>query len=47
MPIRYAHTNIVAEDWQRLARFYQEVLGCEPVPQELDLAGEELRASGV
>jgi len=48
MPIRYAHTNIVAEDWQRLARFYQEVLGCEPVPPERDLTGEALsRATGV
>ena len=28
---RYAHTNIVARDWRRLARFYQELFGCQPV----------------
>jgi predicted enzyme related to lactoylglutathione lyase len=22
------HTNLVAEDWRGLARFYQEVFGC-------------------
>jgi catechol 2,3-dioxygenase-like lactoylglutathione lyase family enzyme len=36
---RYVHTNLVARDWRRLARFYQEVLGCEPVPPERDLSG--------
>ena len=36
MPIRakYVHTNIVAKDWKGLARFYQEVFGCTPVPPE-------------
>lgn len=36
---RFVHTNLVARDWQRLARFYQEVLGCVLVPPERDLSG--------
>lgn len=46
--VRYVHTNIVAHDWRRLASFYVEVLGCEPVPPERHLAGEWLeRATGL
>jgi predicted enzyme related to lactoylglutathione lyase len=37
---RYTHTNLIAEDWRRLAQFYIEVLGCELVPPERDLRGE-------
>lgn len=46
MPIaaRYAHTNLIARDWRRLARFYEEVLGCTPVPPERDLGGPALEA---
>ena len=38
MPIsaKYVHTNLIAQDWRTLARFYQEVLGCIPVPPERD-----------
>jgi predicted enzyme related to lactoylglutathione lyase len=25
---RYVHTNLIAADWQRLARFYCDVFGC-------------------
>jgi predicted enzyme related to lactoylglutathione lyase len=32
MPTRYAHTNIVAEDWRTLAGFYEAVFDCVPVP---------------
>ncbi len=39
---KYAHTNIVARDWRRLARFYAGVFGCRPVGPERDLAGEWL-----
>jgi predicted enzyme related to lactoylglutathione lyase len=39
---RYAHTNIVAEDWQRLAQFYQDVFGCEPLPPQRHHAGQWL-----
>jgi glyoxylase I family protein len=41
---RYVHTNIVAEDWRSLARFYQDVFGCTPVPPERNLSGPELEA---
>jgi len=41
---RYVHTNLVARDWRRLARFYVEVFGCVPVPPERDLSGAWLDA---
>lgn len=37
--IRYAHTNLIARDWQQLARFYVEVMGCELVGTERDYHG--------
>ena len=44
---RYRHTNLIARDWQRLARFYETVFGCVRLP-ERDLSGEALeRGSGV
>jgi predicted enzyme related to lactoylglutathione lyase len=46
--MRYVHTNIVAEDWRRLADFYVKVFRCTPVPPERDLSGEWLdRATGI
>jgi predicted enzyme related to lactoylglutathione lyase len=42
MPARYAHTNIIAADWRRLADFYQRVFQCEPVPPERNQAGKWL-----
>lgn len=42
---RYAHTNIIARDWQRLARFYTEVFGCQPVGPQRDQSGEWLDAA--
>ncbi len=42
MAIRFAHTNLVAEDWRRLASFYQSVFGCEPVYPERSLSDEWL-----
>jgi predicted enzyme related to lactoylglutathione lyase len=46
--IRYAHTNIVARDWRRLAAFYREVFACRPVPPERDIRGDWLaRGTGV
>jgi predicted enzyme related to lactoylglutathione lyase len=46
--IRFGHVNVVARDWRRLARFYEEVLGCVPAPPERDLSGDWLdRATGV
>jgi len=41
---KYVHTNLVAQDWRRLAGFYQEVFGCIPVPPERDFQGETLEA---
>ena len=41
---RYAHTNIIARDWRRLADFYESVLGCVPVPPERDYSGPTLEA---
>jgi predicted enzyme related to lactoylglutathione lyase len=41
---RYVHTNLVARDWKRLARFYEDVFGCEPVPPERNLSGAEIEA---
>lgn len=50
MPLRaqYAHTNLVAYNWERLARFYSEVFGCESIPPERDYSGPVLeRATGL
>jgi predicted enzyme related to lactoylglutathione lyase len=41
---KYVHTNLIAEDWQALAVFYQQVFGCIPVPPERDLQGEKIEA---
>lgn len=38
--IKYVHTNIVAEDWQKLSQFYIEVFNCKPVYPVRDLSGE-------
>ena len=42
MNIRYVHTNIIAEDWQRLACFYEKVFGCQRLEPARDLKGEWL-----
>jgi len=48
MKARYTHTNLVARDWRRLAAFYQDVFGCEPVPPGRDLSGSWLdRGTGI
>ena len=39
---RFGHTNLIARDWQRLARFYIDLFGCEIVPPERDFAGATL-----
>lgn len=38
--MKYAHTNIIAGDWKKLAQFYIEVFGCQPTYPERDLWGE-------
>ncbi|HVT73004.1 MAG TPA: VOC family protein [Lacunisphaera sp.] len=48
IPARFAHTNLVARDWRRLARFYHEVFGCTPASPERDLRGDWLdRVTGL
>ena len=44
MPLRvkFAHTNLVAQDWKRLAEFYERVFGCIPVPPKRKLQGKWL-----
>ena len=44
IPAKYTHTNLVAEDWQSLSNFYQQLFGCIPVPPERDFEGEKLEA---
>ncbi|MBI4785940.1 MAG: VOC family protein [Chloroflexi bacterium] len=44
MPAKYVHTNLIAHDWRALARFYEQVFGCVPVPPERDFQGETLEA---
>lgn len=38
--IKFAHTNIIARNWKKLAQFYIDVFECEPVYPERDLSGE-------
>ncbi len=38
----YRHTNIIAQDWRKLSRFYQDVFGCKPVPPQRDQSGKWL-----
>ncbi len=45
MNARFVHTNIIAQDWKRLAQFYERVFGCTPVPPERELAGKWLEDS--
>jgi predicted enzyme related to lactoylglutathione lyase len=41
---KYVHTNLVAEDFRSLAKFYQDLFGCVPVPPERDYRGDSLDA---
>jgi predicted enzyme related to lactoylglutathione lyase len=42
MRAKYKHTNIVAAEWRHLARFYENVFNCVPVPPERNLGGQWL-----
>lgn len=45
---KFVHTNIVTENWQRLAAFYEAVLGCTRVPPERHLQGRWIdEATGI
>jgi catechol 2,3-dioxygenase-like lactoylglutathione lyase family enzyme len=37
--IRYAHTNLIANDWNTMVAFYCEVFDCVPVSSERDHKG--------
>lgn len=46
--MKYAHTNLIARDWQRLAQFYETAFGCVRVPPERHLADESIaRGTGI
>lgn len=40
--MKYVHTNIIARDWRRLAKFYCDVFACRPLLPERDLTGDWL-----
>lgn len=42
MPTKYAHTNIIAEDWEALAQFYTDVFNCVFVPPQRNQSGKWL-----
>jgi predicted enzyme related to lactoylglutathione lyase len=44
MQAKYVHTNMIAENWQKLAKFYTDVFGCKLVPPERDFQGDALDA---
>jgi predicted enzyme related to lactoylglutathione lyase len=46
--VKYVHTNIVSEDWEKLSKFYQIVFHCLPVPPERVQSGDWLeKGTGV
>ncbi len=48
MKVRYAHSNIIAQDWRKLADFYTSVFNCQFVPPERNQSGDWLeKATGV
>jgi len=42
MQAKYVHTNLIADDWRKLAKFYTDVFGCTIVPPERDYSGSGL-----
>jgi len=42
MHVKYVHTNLIARDWRKLAKFYTDVFGCSLVPPERDYQSDEL-----
>lgn len=40
--IRYAHTNIIANDWKALADFYCDIFDCVPVSSERNHHGPHI-----
>ena len=44
MATRYAHVNIIANDWRKLCEFYERVFECEPWSSERDHHGPHIDA---
>ncbi|MFC2035858.1 VOC family protein [Chloroflexota bacterium] len=45
---RFVHTNVIAQDWNKLTQFYQQVFGCIPVSPSRYMAGQWIEdATGV
>lgn len=42
MEVKFAHINIIAINWKKLAEFYIEVFNCKPKPPERNLFGKWL-----
>ncbi len=42
--VRYAHTNLVADDWLTMVEFYRDVFDCHPVGAERDHHGPHVDA---
>lgn len=40
--VRYAHTNLIANDWRKMLTFYVEVFQCVPVSSERDHHGAHI-----
>lgn len=38
--MKYIHTNIIAKDWEKLSKFYQDVFGCVPLQPRRDYTGD-------
>lgn len=46
--IHFAHTNLISNNWRRLADFYIRVFGCTPTGPERDISGPWLdKATGI
>jgi lactoylglutathione lyase len=43
--IRFAHTNIITDDWKKLSDFYIKVFDCKPILPERNIRGEWLDKS--
>lgn len=37
--VKYSHTNLIASDWRKIARFYVDVFNCEQVGPVRSLSG--------
>lgn len=45
---KFVHTNLIAQDWEKLAEFYEQVFGCTRVPPERHLTEKWLEdATGI